>query len=78
MRTAFLVIALVCLAAFVVAWFFAGQLVPFWQATQPTVSFRGEPGAAAGLSVWAIVQNLSALVGIVSFLIQIVQWRRGV
>jgi hypothetical protein len=72
----FLLVAVLCLAAFIVAWVVAGQLVPFW-ASQPTASFRGGPGAGYGLSLWAIVQNVSALVGIASFLIQIVQWRRG-
>jgi hypothetical protein len=74
----FLVVSLLCLAAFIAAWVVVGQLVPFWQA-QPTVTSRGvDPGIVSGLSLWAVVQNLSALVGIASFLIQIVQWRRSV
>lgn len=75
MRT-FLLISILCLVLFVGAWIVAGQLIPFW-ASQPEISTRGLSSAAPGLSLWAIVQNVSALVGIVSFLIQVVQWRRG-
>ena len=72
----FLLIAVCCLALFVTAWIVTGQLMPFW-GPQPGPSLRGGSGVEAGLSLWAIVQNASALVGIVSFLIQVVQWRRG-
>jgi hypothetical protein len=72
----FLLIAVCCLALFVTAWIVTGELVPSWR-LPPGPPLRGIPAAEAGVSLWAIVQNLSALVGIVSFLIQIVQWRRG-
>jgi hypothetical protein len=75
MRT-FLLVSILCLVVFVGAWIVAGELIPFW-APQPEVSLRGEGTAQAGLSLWAIVQNVSALAGIISFLIQIAQWRRG-
>ncbi len=73
MKRPFLVIAMGCLALFVVAGIVVGELLPYWGAVQP--SFRSR--RAAGASVWSILQNVSAVVGIASFLIQIVQWRRG-
>jgi hypothetical protein len=68
----FLLIAIVSLALFIVAGFYVGSLIPFW----------GEPPKAAtrGIqttSIWPMVQNISALIGIASFLIQVVQWGRS-
>jgi hypothetical protein len=75
MKRPFLVIALGCLALFVIAGIAVGELRPYlW--TQPH-SFRGRRAASYGPSIWAILQNLSAVVGIASFAIQIVQWGRG-
>jgi hypothetical protein len=58
----FLVIAIGCLALFVVAGLVGGDLVPF---------------RPRRIRIWPIIQNVSAVVGIVAFLIQIVQWRRS-
>ncbi|HEY7548404.1 MAG TPA: hypothetical protein VH913_02675 [Hyphomicrobiaceae bacterium] len=74
MKRPFLVIALGCLALFVIAGIAVGELLPhLW--TQPH-SFRGRRAGAYGPSVWAILQNVSAAMGIASFAIQIVQWGR--
>jgi len=69
----FLVIAIACLVLFVVAGLLAGELLPQFAQPQPSVRARRVPGP----SLWQIVQNVSAVVGLVSFLIQIVQWSRG-
>ena len=77
MKRPFLVIALACLALFVVAGIVVGELFPYlWH--QPR-SFRSGRSASYGASIWAILQNVSAVVGIASFVMQIVQWgrRRG-
>jgi hypothetical protein len=66
MKRPFLLVAVGCLAVFVVAGIAIGDLVPYWGAAQPSYRSR----RAAGPSVWSILQNAS-------FLIQIVQWRRG-
>jgi hypothetical protein len=73
MKRPFLLVAVGCLALFVVAGIAIGELIPYWGAAQPSYRSR----RAAGPSVWSILQNVSAVVGIASFLIQIVQWRRG-
>lgn len=68
----FLIIAIVCLALFVIAGLVAGELIPsLWYAPR---SFRPRRVQS---SIWHLVQNISAIVGIASFLIQIVQWRRN-
>jgi hypothetical protein len=72
MKRPFLVIAAGCLALFLVAGIVVGELIPYWGAAQP--SFRSR--RPSGPSFWSILQNVSAVMGIVSFLIQIVQWRR--
>jgi hypothetical protein len=69
----FLLIAIACLALFIVAGVFVGNLIPFWGAP-PKVATRGLQSAGW---IWPMVQNVSALIGIVSFLIQVVQWRRS-
>jgi hypothetical protein len=58
----FLVIAVGCLAVFVIAGLAGGDLVPF---------------RARRVRIWPLIQNVSAVLGIVAFVIQIVQWRRG-
>jgi hypothetical protein len=69
----FLVVGIACLVLFVVASFYVGGWVPtFWRAPPPAATRGLEPS-----SMWPLVQNLSALVGIVSFLIQISQWGRN-
>ena len=74
MKRPFLVIALGCLALFALAGIVVGELFPYlWY--QPR-SFRSGRSGAHGVSVWAILQNVSAVVGIASFVIQIVQWGR--
>jgi hypothetical protein len=75
MKRPFLVIALGCLALFVIAGIAVGELLPYLS-YQPH-SFRSRRAAAYGASLWTILQNLSAVVGIASFVIQIVQWGRG-
>jgi len=69
----FLVIAITCLVIFVVAGLLAGELIPYLGQSQH--SFRAK--RVQGASLWQIVQNVSAVIGIVSFLIQVVQWSRG-
>jgi hypothetical protein len=67
----FLVVAIVCLALFLVAGIVIGELIPsLWPSPR---SFR--PRRVQN-SMWPLLQNISAVVGIASFLIQIVQWRR--
>jgi hypothetical protein len=73
MKGFFLGVAVACLVVFVIAGLVAGDLIPFLG--QGEQSFR--PRRARGPSVWTIVQNVSAVLGIVAFLIQIVQWRRN-
>lgn len=72
MRRPFLVIALVCLALFVVAGLFAGELLPYLGQSSHSVRARRPPRS----SIWPIIQNVSAVLGIVAFLIQIAQWGR--
>lgn len=73
MKRPFLVIAAGCLALFLIAGIVVGELVPYlW--TQPH-SFRGRRASGLG-SLWEILQNVSALVGLVSFAIQVFQWGR--
>jgi len=72
MKRPLTVIAAGCLALFVVAGLVAGELIPFFG--QGSHSFRDR--RAQGPSFWSIVQNVSAVSGIVAFLIQILQWRR--
>jgi len=67
-----LVIAIGCLVLFLVAGLLAGELIPFFG--QSSHSFRAR--RAQGPSLWSIVQNISAVLGIVAFFIQIVQWGR--
>jgi uncharacterized membrane protein len=68
----FLVIAIVCLALFLVAGLVIGELMPsLWPSPR---SFRPRRTQS---SIWPLLQNVSAVVGIASFLIQIVQWRRN-
>jgi hypothetical protein len=75
MKRPFLLIAVGCLALFVVAGVVVGELFPYlWY--QPR-AFRSGRSVAHGASIWAILQNVSAVAGIVSFAIQIVQWGRG-
>jgi len=75
MKRPFLVIALGCLALFVVAGIVVGELFPYLLWDRPH-SYRGRRAGAYGPSLWAILQNVSAVVGIASFVMQIVQWRR--
>jgi hypothetical protein len=72
MKGFFLGVAVACLVVFVVAGLFAGELIPSFGESRH--AFRSRRGN--GPSIWSIVQNVSALLGIVSFLIQVVQWRR--
>jgi hypothetical protein len=73
MKRPFLVIAIVCLVLFVVAGLVVGELLPYFgQGAQR----RARRLAAQGPSLWTIVQNISAVLGIVAFFIQIVQWGR--
>ncbi|MBO0763496.1 MAG: hypothetical protein J2P50_02730 [Hyphomicrobiaceae bacterium] len=74
MKRPFLVIALACLALFAVAGIAVGELLPYLF-THPH-AFRGRRAGSYGLSIWAILQNVSAVIGIASFAIQIVQWGR--
>lgn len=69
----FLIIAVCCLALFVVAGVLAGSLMPSFLGGAPKVATRGIQTS----TIWPLVQNISALAGIVSFLIQVVQWSRG-
>jgi hypothetical protein len=74
MKRPFLIIAVICLVVFIVAGLFVGQLIPFSGSSgQHYARARRPPG---GPSLWALVQNISALLGIVSFLLQVVQWRK--
>jgi hypothetical protein len=70
----FLIIAVCCVALFVVAGFYVGSLVPTFWAEPPKAATRGIQSTG---SLWPLVQNLSALVGLASFLLQVVQWSRG-
>ena len=68
----FLIIAIVCLALFVIAGLVVGDLIPsLWHSPRTFRARRVES------SIWPLVQNVAAVVGIASFLIQIVQWRRN-
>jgi hypothetical protein len=68
----FLIVAIVCLALFLVAGLVVGELIPsLWYSPR---SFRARPPRS---SIWPLIQNVSAVVGIAAFLIQIVQWRRN-
>jgi hypothetical protein len=70
----FLIITVVCVALFIVAGLYIGSLVPTFLAEPPKVSTRG---ISTTSSIWPLVQNASALVGLLSFLLQVVQWSRG-
>jgi hypothetical protein len=68
----FLVVAIVCLALFLVAGLVVGELIPsLWDSPRTLRARRPQR------SIWPLIQNVSAVVGIASFLIQIVLWRRN-
>jgi hypothetical protein len=69
MKRPFLVIAIICLVLFVAAGLLVGELMPY-------LAYSGRGRRGHGPSMWAILQNISAVVGLASFIIQIVQWRR--
>jgi hypothetical protein len=69
----FLLIAIACLVLFVVGSYYVGSMIPSFWSEPPKAATRG----IQTTSIWPMVQNASALIGIVSFLLQVFQWSRG-